>query len=142
MNLLKNKSEKIKPGLPLSLVRIFTQMATPGVNVSKIFKQITIDISYKDGLKTYRLICDPGIMPKRRASGSTTSSFPGSSSLSCWRSFREPPKSKPISGCRIPPPRESAPSRSAISTGGSSSRSSNCSTKSCWKKKKTAPAPG
>ena len=61
VNLLKNRSEKIKPGLPLSLVRIFTQMATPGVNVSKIFKQITIDISYKDGLKTYRLICDPGI---------------------------------------------------------------------------------
>ena len=61
VNLLRNKSEKIKPGLPLSLVRIFTQMATPGVNISKIFKQITIDISYKDGTKTYRLICDPGI---------------------------------------------------------------------------------
>ena len=61
VDLLKNRSEKLKPGLPLSLVRIFTQMATPGVNITKIFKHVTIDISYKDGTKTYRLICDPGV---------------------------------------------------------------------------------
>ena len=61
VDLLKNKSVKLKKGLPLSLVRIFTQMATPGVNIMKIFKNISIDISYKDGVKTYRLICDPGV---------------------------------------------------------------------------------
>ena len=41
VDLLKNRSEKLKPGLPLSLVRIFTQMATPGVNITKIFKHST-----------------------------------------------------------------------------------------------------
>lgn len=35
VDLLKNRSEKLKPGLPLSLVRIFTQMATPGVNITE-----------------------------------------------------------------------------------------------------------
>lgn len=66
VDLLKNKSTKIPDGIGLSLVRIFTKMATPGENVTEIFKKVTIDLSYKDGTKTYRLICDPcvdGIAP-------------------------------------------------------------------------------
>ncbi len=53
-------------GLGLALVEIFSQMANPSMDATKIFKKVTIDMSSETGRKTYRLICDPckdGIAP-------------------------------------------------------------------------------
>ncbi|OQA86964.1 MAG: hypothetical protein BWY31_01008 [Lentisphaerae bacterium ADurb.Bin242] len=53
-------------GMGLSLVEIFSQMANPAMDATKIFKKVTIDMSTDTGVKMYRLICDPckdGIAP-------------------------------------------------------------------------------
>ena len=55
------RTTKIPKGLPTELMRIFTQMGTPSMDATKIFKTVSIDMEIKDGYKTYRLICDPGV---------------------------------------------------------------------------------
>ena len=55
------KSTEVPKGLPLELMRIFTQMGTPSMDATKIFKNVSIDMQVQDGYKTYRLICDPGV---------------------------------------------------------------------------------
>lgn len=60
------KVAKVPEGLPIELMRIFTQMGTPSLDATRIFKKVTIDMKVEDGFKTYRLICDPcidGIAP-------------------------------------------------------------------------------
>lgn len=62
---ITGKSTKVS-GMGLSLVEIFTQMANPALDATKIFKKVTLDMSTDKGAKTYRLICDPckdGIAP-------------------------------------------------------------------------------
>ena len=51
----------IPKGIPTELMRIFTQMGTPSLDATKIFKTVAIDMQIQDGYKTYRLICDPGV---------------------------------------------------------------------------------
>ena len=51
----------VPQGLPIELMRIFTQMGTPSLDATKIFKTVSIDMQIQDGYKTYRLICDPGV---------------------------------------------------------------------------------
>ena len=55
------KTTPIPPGIPTALIRIFTQMGTPSLDATKIFKTVSIDMQVENGYKTYRLICDPGI---------------------------------------------------------------------------------
>ncbi|MBO4649234.1 MAG: hypothetical protein J5806_13865 [Lentisphaeria bacterium] len=55
------KTTPIPPGIPSELIRIFTQMGTPSLDATKIFKTVSIDMQIENGYKTYRLICDPGI---------------------------------------------------------------------------------
>lgn len=55
------KTTKIAKGIPTELMRIFTQMGTPSLDATKIFKSVSIDMQIQDGYKTYRLICDPGV---------------------------------------------------------------------------------
>lgn len=60
------KVTRVPDGLPIELMRIFTQMGTPSLDATRIFKKVTIDMKVEDGFKTYRLICDPctdGIAP-------------------------------------------------------------------------------
>ena len=52
---------KVPPGQPIELMRIFTQMGTPSLDTTQIFKEVSIDMQIEDGYKTYRLICDPGV---------------------------------------------------------------------------------
>ena len=52
---------QIPKGIPTELMRIFTQMGTPSLDATKIFKTVSIDMQIQDGYKTYRLICDPGV---------------------------------------------------------------------------------
>ena len=52
---------KVLPGQPIELMRIFTQMGTPSLDVTQIFKEVSIDMQIEDGYKTYRLICEPGV---------------------------------------------------------------------------------
>ncbi len=62
---IAGRSTKVT-GMGLSLVEIFTQMANPAMDATKIFQKVTIDMSSNSGIKTYRLICDPckdGIAP-------------------------------------------------------------------------------
>ena len=55
------KVSEVAKGLPIELMRIFTQMGTPSLDATQIFKTVTIDMQIQDGYKTYRLICDPGV---------------------------------------------------------------------------------
>ncbi len=55
------KVSEVAKGLPIELMRIFTQMGTPSLDATRIFKTVTIDMQIQDGYKTYRLICDPGV---------------------------------------------------------------------------------
>ena len=55
------KTNPIPPGISTELIRIFTQMGTPSLDATKIFKMVSIDMQIQDGYKTYRLICDPGV---------------------------------------------------------------------------------
>ena len=55
------KSTPVPKGLPTELMRIFTQMGTPSMDATKIFKNVSIDMQVQDGYRTYRLICDPGV---------------------------------------------------------------------------------
>ncbi|MBQ9337929.1 MAG: hypothetical protein IJS14_11610 [Lentisphaeria bacterium] len=51
----------VPSGHPIELMRIFTQMGTPSLDPTQIFKEVSIDMQIEDGYKTYRLICDPGV---------------------------------------------------------------------------------
>lgn len=55
------KTTPVPKGIPTELMRIFTQMGTPSLDATKIFKTVAIDMQVQDGYKTYRLICDPGV---------------------------------------------------------------------------------
>jgi len=55
------KTTQVPKGLPTELMRIFTQMGTPSMDATKIFKTVSIDMQIQDGYRTYRLICDPGV---------------------------------------------------------------------------------
>ena len=55
------KTTPVPKGLPTELMRIFTQMGTPSMDATKIFKSVSIDMQIQDGYRTYRLICDPGV---------------------------------------------------------------------------------
>ena len=55
------RTTEVPKGLPLELMRIFTQMGTPSMDATKIFKSVSIDMQIQDGYKTYRLICNPEI---------------------------------------------------------------------------------
>ena len=52
---------RIPSGIPTELMRIFTQMGTPSLDATKIFKTVSIDMKIQNGYKTYRLICNPGV---------------------------------------------------------------------------------
>ncbi|MBO4632091.1 MAG: hypothetical protein J5858_09230 [Lentisphaeria bacterium] len=55
------KVSAVPKGLPTELMRIFTQMGTPSLDATRIFKTVTADMQIQDGYKTYRLICDSGV---------------------------------------------------------------------------------
>ena len=55
------KTTAVPKGLPTELMRIFTQMGTPSLDATKIFKTVSIDMQIENGYKTYRLICDAGV---------------------------------------------------------------------------------
>ena len=55
------KTTQVPKGIPTELMRIFTQMGTPSLDATKIFKTVSIDMQIEDGYKTYRLICDSGV---------------------------------------------------------------------------------
>ena len=55
------KTTKVPKGIPTELMRIFTQMGTPSLDATKIFKTVEIDMQIENGYKTYRLICDAGV---------------------------------------------------------------------------------
>ena len=55
------KVAEVPKGLPIELMRIFTQMGTPALDATRIFKTVTADMQIQDGYKTYRLICDSGV---------------------------------------------------------------------------------
>lgn len=53
---------KVPKGLPLELMRIYTQQATPALDATQIFRKVDVDMNVdKKGYKTYRLICDAGV---------------------------------------------------------------------------------
>lgn len=55
------KVTPIPPGLQLELFRLFIRQGTPSLSVTQIFKKVTIDMQFVEGVKVYRLICDPEI---------------------------------------------------------------------------------
>ena len=55
------KTTAVPKGIPTELMRIFTQMGTPSLDATKIFKTVEIDMQIENGYKTYRLICDAGV---------------------------------------------------------------------------------
>lgn len=55
------KTTQVPKGIPTELMRIFTQMGTPSLDATKIFKTVSIDMQIENGYKTYRLICDSGV---------------------------------------------------------------------------------
>ena len=55
------KTTPVPKGIPTELMRIFTQMGTPSMDATKIFKTVSIDMKIENGYKTYRLICDAGV---------------------------------------------------------------------------------
>lgn len=53
---------KVPKGLPLELMRIYTQQATPALDATQIFRKVDVDMNVDEkGYKTYRLICDAGV---------------------------------------------------------------------------------
>ena len=55
------KTTPVPKGIQTELMRIFTQMGTPSMDATKIFKTVSIDMKIENGYKTYRLICDAGV---------------------------------------------------------------------------------